>query len=128
MQVSLLPNGHVEMTYDRNVTFEHAVVGLSPGGTATLEAVDLSDPGPTSGGSGAIGERFSDQDELDVVAVASRFAASHFPMPMTSSSSGRTGRSCSATTGSPTRSASPTTSGASGFPSTTIPRTSGARR
>lgn len=77
MQVSLLPNGHVEMTYDRDVTVEDAVVGLSPGGMATLEAVDLSEPGPASGGSGAIGERFSAHVELDLVAVASRFAASH---------------------------------------------------
>ena len=31
VQVSLLANGHAEMTYDRDVTIEHAVARLSPG-------------------------------------------------------------------------------------------------
>ncbi|MYD69401.1 MAG: hypothetical protein F4W89_01455 [Acidobacteria bacterium] len=77
VQVSLLPNGNVEMTFDREITTRGAVVGLSPGRTFTLEAVDLSDTGPTPGGAAAVGERFSMDHELDVVAVAARFAASH---------------------------------------------------
>ena len=77
VQVSLLPNGHVEMTFDRDITFGQVLVGLSPGRTATLEAVDLSAPGPTAGGGAAIGERFSAQSEFDLVAAAAKFAASH---------------------------------------------------
>ena len=77
VQVSLLPNGNVEMTFDPEITTRGAVIGLSPGGTSMLEAVDLSETGPTSGGAAAVGERFSVDRELDVVAVATRFAASH---------------------------------------------------
>ena len=77
VQVSLLPDGSVEMTFDPEIRTRGAVVGLSPGSTSTLEAVDLSDTGPTSGGAAAVGERFSMDHELDVVAVAVKFAASH---------------------------------------------------
>ena len=77
VQVSLLPNGSVEMTFDPEIRTRGAVVGLSPGSTSALEGVDLSDTGPTSGGAAAVGERFSMDHELDVVAVAVKFAASH---------------------------------------------------
>ena len=77
VQVSLLPDGHVEMTFDEEIRFGEVIVGLSPGRTSTLEAVDLSENGPTSGGDAAVGERFSLQNELDPVAVAAKFAASH---------------------------------------------------
>ena len=77
VQVSLLPDGSVEMTFDPEIRTRGAVVGLSPGRTSTLEGVDLSDTGPSSGGAAAVGERFSMDHELDVVAVAVKFAASH---------------------------------------------------
>ena len=77
VQVSLLPNGNVEMTFDREIRIGEVIVGLSPGRTSMLEAVNLSDTGPTSGGTAAVGERFSLEHELDVVAVAAKFAASH---------------------------------------------------
>ena len=77
VQVSLLPNGNVEMTFDREIRVRGVIVGLSPGRTSMLEAVDLSDTGPTSGGAAAVGERFSLDQELDPVAVARKFAASH---------------------------------------------------
>ena len=77
VQVSLLPNGNVEMTYDREIRTRGSIVGLSPGRTSLLEAVDLSATGPTPGGAAAVGERFSLENELDVVAVAAKFAASH---------------------------------------------------
>ena len=77
VQASLLPDGRVEMTFDRDITFGRVIVGLSPGRTATLEAVDLTDAGPAPGGAGAIGERFSARAEIDVVAAAAKFAASH---------------------------------------------------
>ena len=77
VQVSLLPNGNVEMTFDEEIKFGQVIVGLSPGRTSMLEAVDLSEPGPTAGGDAAVGEGFSLQNELDPVAVAAKFAASH---------------------------------------------------
>ena len=77
VQASLLPDGHVEMTFDRDITFRRVIVGLSPVRTATLEAVDLTDTGPTPGGAGAIGERFSARAEIDLVAAAAKFAASY---------------------------------------------------
>ena len=77
VQVSLLPNGHVEMTFDPEIRFGEVLVGLSPGRTATLEAVDLSETGPTPGGAAAVGERFSLSNELDPVAVAAKFAEFH---------------------------------------------------
>ena len=77
VQVSLLPNGNVEMTFDEEIRFGEVIVGLSPGRTSTLEAVDLGEPGPTAGGDAAVGERFSLQNELDPVAVAAKFAATH---------------------------------------------------
>lgn len=77
VQVSLLPNGNVEMTLDPEIRTRGAIIGLSPGRTSILEAVDLSDTGPTSGGAAAVGERFSVDRELDVVAVAAKFAATH---------------------------------------------------
>ena len=77
VQVSLLPNGHVEMTFGRNIAVSQAVVGLSPGRTDVFEAVDLSAAGSLRGGRGAVGERFSQRSELDLVAVGTRFAAAH---------------------------------------------------
>ena len=77
VQVALLPNGHVEMTFDLDITFGEVLVGLSPGRTATLEAVDLSETGPTAVVAAAVGERFSASTELDPAAVAAKFAASH---------------------------------------------------
>ena len=77
VQVSLLPNGNVEMTFDEEIRFGEVIVGLSPGRTSMLEAVDLSEAGPTGGGDAAVGERFASEEELDVVAVAAKFAASH---------------------------------------------------
>ena len=77
VQVSLLPNGHVEMTFGRDIAVSQAVVGLSPGRTDVFAPVDLSEAGSLRGGRGAVGERFSERSELDLVAVGTRFAASH---------------------------------------------------
>jgi hypothetical protein len=77
VQVSLLPDGAVEVKIDGATTVLDAVVGLSPGRTGEFRPVDLSAPGPTPGGSAAVGERFSERGQLDTVSVARRFYQTH---------------------------------------------------
>jgi hypothetical protein len=75
-QMTLLPDGTIEMQYG-DVNLAEAIVGLSPGRTGAFTTVNLSDTGPTNGGSGAIGERFADKAQLDTVEVARKFYRSH---------------------------------------------------
>jgi hypothetical protein len=77
LQTTLLPNGSIEMIYGATVNVGAAVVGLSPGRTGIFKPVNLSDAGPTDGGNGAVGERFAQDSQLDVVALAKKFFASH---------------------------------------------------
>ena len=77
VQASLLPGGVVEMTFDSDIAISNAVVGLSPGRTATFASVDLTEDGSMPGGSAAVGERFSDRGELDTVALARKFYQTH---------------------------------------------------
>jgi hypothetical protein len=76
-QVTLLPDGTIEMKYAAGISLPDAVVGLSPGRVTDFRPVDLSATGPVEGGGGAIGERFSDNAQLDTVAVAQTFYRSH---------------------------------------------------
>lgn len=77
VQVSLLSTGVIEMTFDPDVGLGDAIVGVSPGRTATFESVDLSDAAGSAGGAAAVGERFAVQGELDTVAVARKLLQSH---------------------------------------------------
>ena len=54
-----------------------AVVGLSPGHTGEFRTVNLSDAGPTAGGSAAVGERFASTGQLDTVALVKKFYQTH---------------------------------------------------
>ena len=76
-QAALLSDGSIEFKYASGVTLIDAVVGLSPGLTTTFRAVNLSAQGPTSGGAGAVGERFAENPDLDVVAASNAFYRSH---------------------------------------------------
>ena len=76
VQATLLPSGNIEMIFG-TITLGEAIVGLSPGHTGTFAAVNLSDAGPTDGGAGAVGERFAEQAQLDVVALAKKFYRTH---------------------------------------------------
>ena len=76
-QVTLLPNGSVEMKYSDAISLLDAIVGMSPGRTGFFQPVNLSDAGPTSGGGGAVGERFAERGEMDTVQIARKFYASH---------------------------------------------------
>lgn len=77
VQVTMLPDGAVEMKYDDSITLRQAVVGLSPGRTGDFAPVDLSAGASGGGPSQAIGERFSDILDFDMVALTQRFYASH---------------------------------------------------
>jgi hypothetical protein len=50
---------------------------VSPGRTGIFATVNLSDPGPTDGGGGAIGERFAARGQLDTVELVKSFYRSH---------------------------------------------------
>ena len=76
LQTTLLPDGTIEMIYGTSVNIGEAVVGLSPGHTGIFKPVNLSDPA-SDGGTGAVGERFAQDAQLDVVALAKKFYASH---------------------------------------------------
>ena len=76
VQATLLPNGNIEMIYGA-VTLGDAITGLSPGRTGVFTTVNLSDAGPTGGGSGAVGERFAQQAQVDLVALTRKFYQSH---------------------------------------------------
>jgi len=77
-QVTLLPDGSVEMKYGEGSTsLGEAVVGLSPGRTGEFTVLNLSDAGPTAGGAAAVGERFAETGQLDTVAISRKFYRTH---------------------------------------------------
>ena len=77
-QMTLLPDGAIEMQYlDAAVNLSDAVVGVSPGRTGEFRPVNLSDQGPTDGGSAAVGERFASRPQVDFVALTKKFYATH---------------------------------------------------
>ena len=76
-QLTLLPNGNVEMKFSDAISLLDGIVGISPGHTGFFTPVNLSDAGPTSGGGGAVGERFAERGEMDTVQIARKFYASH---------------------------------------------------
>jgi hypothetical protein len=77
VQATLLPNGNIEMIYGATITLGDAVVGLSPGRTGTFTTANLSDSGPIDGGSAAVGERFAQNAQVDLVALTQKFYRSH---------------------------------------------------
>jgi hypothetical protein len=76
-QATLLSDGSIELKYASGVSLIDAVVGLSPGQTSSFRTVDLSAQGPTGGGSAAVGERFSENADLDAVATTNAFYRTH---------------------------------------------------
>ena len=77
VQATLLPSGVIEMVYAPGIQLRDAIVGLSPGRTGDFRTVNLSDPGPTPGGSAAVGERFAADPQLDLVALSTKFYSTH---------------------------------------------------
>jgi hypothetical protein len=76
-QVTLLSDGAIEMQLSARTTIRTAVVGISPGATSEFTAADLSVDLPLGVGVAAVGERFTTLSDLDTVAVARRFLATH---------------------------------------------------
>jgi hypothetical protein len=74
-QIALLPSGEIEVVYGEMQSRE-ALVGLAPGGSFDLTAADLSQSLPR-GARGALVERFSETDRLDLVSTVRRFLSSH---------------------------------------------------
>jgi hypothetical protein len=77
VQATLLPNGNIEMIFGATITVPDAITGLSPGRTGDFTTVNLDAPGPTAGGAAAVGERFAQQAQLDLVAVSRKFYQAH---------------------------------------------------
>ncbi len=79
VQLRIGSDGNLDFVYGATVGATGGVVGVSPGATGIFTPVDVSAAAsaPISGGSGAVGERFALQQELDFVALARKFYASH---------------------------------------------------
>jgi hypothetical protein len=75
-QTTLLPDGTIEMKFG-DISLTDTIVGLSPGRTGQFAVVNLSDAGPTNGGSGAVGERFAQNAQLDTVETVRKFYRTH---------------------------------------------------
>jgi large repetitive protein len=78
-QVTLRPEGDIDLVYGSEMQSREAIVGLSPGAAATLTAVSLAAASPPSF-SGAAAERFSETEKLDLASTVRRFYAAHFDL------------------------------------------------
>jgi hypothetical protein len=76
-QATLRPDGSIEMQFGRDTTLPDAVVGVSPGDTSEYAPVDLTSEGVAGSRDQGIGEQFSTEESLDIVAVSRRFLATH---------------------------------------------------
>ncbi len=77
VQATLLPSGVIEMKFGATVNITDAIVGISPGKTGLFTPVNLSDQGPTGGGAAAVGERFAQSAQLDLVELSRKFFRTH---------------------------------------------------
>lgn len=75
-QVTLLPAGTIDFVYGPRLSTREAVVGVSPGATFDSTAADLSSARPV-GSAGALVERFSETERLDLVGTVRRFFVAH---------------------------------------------------
>jgi hypothetical protein len=74
-EIVLHPDGAVDLVYGTMESRE-AVAGVTPGATLELTRADLSAPRPL-GAPGAVVERFSETEKVDLVSVLRRFYAAH---------------------------------------------------
>ena len=78
-QVTLWADGRVDLVYDQELAsaIDEGVAGVAPGaGQGGLTAVDFSTAAGVSG-SGALAESFRAENDLDTLAVARKFYATH---------------------------------------------------
>jgi hypothetical protein len=74
-QMTLLPDGTIEFKYGDPITLADAIVAISPGRTGDFSPVNLSNP--SSSGTGAVGERFAEDLQIDTVEIARKFYRTH---------------------------------------------------
>jgi hypothetical protein len=79
VQVRLAADGSIDFIYGAAITVSSAVVGVSPGTTGIFSPIDVSTTtsGPIGGGSGAVGERFATNPDLDFVELTRKFYETH---------------------------------------------------
>jgi hypothetical protein len=77
VQTTMLPTGVVEVRFGASVGLKDAVVGLSPGHTGQFTTTDLSGASGSAAPLTAMGERFSQDTDIDLVAVAQKFYQTH---------------------------------------------------
>ena len=80
VQVRLSADGTIDVIYGTTASPSAAIVGLSPGETGIFAPIDVSAAaagGPIAGGSGALGERFATDRDLDFVALTTKFYETH---------------------------------------------------
>lgn len=75
-QVRLYSDGRIEFAY-RGSTPTDAVVGISPGGTSLAPTIVDFTSGISQDFGGAIGERFSDTQQVDIALAAQKFYRTH---------------------------------------------------
>jgi hypothetical protein len=77
VQAALFASGVIDIKFGPEVTLTEALVAVSPGRGSSFTPVDLSGNNRLAGGVGAVGERFSNEAELDTAQTARRFFARH---------------------------------------------------
>ena len=77
IQLTLFPDGRIEVHISRGTNIPEAVIGVSPGHTTDFAIADFSRPGGSRGGASAIGEHFTKSSSLDVIGVTRRFFTSY---------------------------------------------------
>jgi hypothetical protein len=76
IEITLHARGAIDLSYGERVETREAIVGLSPGGVSDASVADLSSARPSSF-EGALAERFSETERVDLAAVTHRFFATH---------------------------------------------------
>jgi hypothetical protein len=79
-QVALWADGRLDFVYGQalSASIDEGVVGIAPGGAeGGLTAVDFATAAQAFGGAGALAESFRAENDLDTVAVARKFYATH---------------------------------------------------
>jgi len=75
-QIVVQSSGTIEFRFG-TTDLGNGIVALSPGATESFTSVNLNRAEPASGDPGAIGERFSRMQSLDLVATSRRFYETH---------------------------------------------------
>jgi hypothetical protein len=75
-QVVLHAGGEIDLVFGEMQSRE-AIVGVSPGAVLELTPSDLSEGRPSSAAAGALAERFSETEKVDLVGIARRFYGEH---------------------------------------------------